>query len=167
YHGGALADARRLLERAASLGDVPMPPLATDMHVVMLTYLALTLVHQGYPDQARARLRQAMDRAATLGRPLDQSFTAQVACHVCMLLRDISALEAAAELAATDDDFPALAAIGRVGRGRMLSARGDPGNAVAAIREGIDAYRANGQRVALPMLMGTLAEAQTAAGENT
>src|SRR5262249_56794694 len=37
--------------------------------------------------------------------------------------------------------------------------------AIAAIREGIDAYRATGERISLPILLATLAEAHAAAGD--
>jgi len=66
------AEARERFERAVFMDDVPLPPLAIDLRVIALTYLALTLVHQGNPDQGRARLREAKERAA-LGRPFDQA----------------------------------------------------------------------------------------------
>src|SRR5262249_10280822 len=49
--------------------------------------------------------------------------------------------------------------------GRVLSASGEHGRAIAAIREGIDAYRATGERISLPILLATLAEAHAAAGD--
>src|SRR5204863_6296922 len=57
YHSGSLAEARVLFERAVALDDVPLPTLATDLHAMARCYLALTLVHHGCPDQARALLR--------------------------------------------------------------------------------------------------------------
>jgi len=47
----------------------------------------------------------------------------------------------------------------------VLSASGEHGRAIAAIREGIDAYRATGERISLPILLATLAEAHAAAGD--
>lgn len=163
YHGGALAEARELFERAVSIGDVPLPPLSIDLRVMALCYLALTLVHQGLPDQGRARLREAIDHAA-LGRPFDQSFAAQAACYVHTLLRDVDALAPAAEEAAAFEDFPVMAAIGRFSRGRVVGARGDHEAAIETMREALDTYRAIGQRIALPFLIAALGESHAAAG---
>jgi DNA-binding winged helix-turn-helix (wHTH) protein/tetratricopeptide (TPR) repeat protein len=165
YHGGGLAEARELFERAVSLDDVPLPPLAIDLRVMALTYLALTLIHQGHPDQGRARLRQAIDRAA-LGRPFDQSFAAQAACHIYTLLRDVSALATAADEAAALEDFPTMAAVGRFNRGRVLGARGDHAPGIRTMRDALDTYRAIGQRIALPLLIAALAESHAAAGDS-
>src|SRR5262249_23320531 len=60
---------------------------------------------------------------------------------------------------------PAIAAVGRLSRGRMLSADGDHGRAIAMMREAIDAYRAFGYRLALPAMLAALAEGHAAAGE--
>jgi hypothetical protein len=77
---GSLVEARRLLERAVSLGDVPLPPTTPDMHVSVLNYLALALVHQGCADQGRARIEEAASRAAALERPFDRGMVANTAC---------------------------------------------------------------------------------------
>ena len=165
HHTGSLPHARQLLEQAVSLGDVPLPPLSTDLHVVALAYLGLVLTYQGYPDQARARIHEAAGRAAALDRPFDRSFAAHIACHVHLFLRDVAGLAAAADQASAYEDFPAIAAIGRLSRGRVLSACGEHGRAIAAMREGIDAYRATGQRISLPILLAALAEGHAAAGD--
>jgi len=165
YHAGSLDEARRLLERAVSIGDVPLPPTTPDMHVGVLSYLALTLVHQGYADQARARVEQAAKRADALERSFDRAVVAQLACFIHLILHDMEGLAGAADHAAALEDFPAIAAVGRLSRGRMLSARGDHGRGIAVMREAIDAYRALGQRIALPAILAALAEAHAAAGE--
>src|SRR5262249_17222370 len=165
HHTGSLSEARQLLEQAISLGDVPLPPLSIDLHVLARSYLALVLSFLGHPDQARARIHEAASRAAASARPYDRSFAAHIACYVHLLLRDIAGLAAAAEQASAFEDFPAIAAIGRLSCGRVLSASGEHGRAIAAIREGIDAYRATGERISLPILLATLAEAHAAAGD--
>src|SRR5262249_51516359 len=53
YHGAGLAEARELFERAVSLDDVPVPLVPVDLRVMALSYLAMTLTHQGLPDQGR------------------------------------------------------------------------------------------------------------------
>ena len=165
YHAGSLFEARQLLERALSLADVPMPPISMDIHTVALGYLALVLVHQGHADQGRARIEQAASRATALERPFDRGLVAQMACFIHLILHDMDALAGAADQAAALDDFPAVAAIGRLSRGRVLSAGGDHGRAIAMMREAIDSYRALGQRIALPVMLAVLAEGHAAAGE--
>jgi DNA-binding winged helix-turn-helix (wHTH) protein/tetratricopeptide (TPR) repeat protein len=165
YHTGSLSDVRRLLEQALVHEDIPLPPLSTDMRVIALSYLALTLTHQGHPNQACAMLQQAIARAATIERPFDRSFAAQGACFVHLILHDMDSLALAADEAAALDDFPAIAAIGRLSRGRVLSARGEHAQAIATMREALDAYRATGQRIALPTLLAALAEGHIAAGQ--
>jgi DNA-binding winged helix-turn-helix (wHTH) protein/tetratricopeptide (TPR) repeat protein len=165
YHAGSLVEARQLLERAMSLGDVPLPPTTPDMRVAVLNYLALALVHQGHVDQSRARLEQAASRAAALERSFDRSIVAQVACFIHLILHDTEGLTAAADQAAALDDFPAIAAVGRLSRGRVLSAGGDHERGVVLMREAIDAYRATGQRIALPAMLAALAQGHVAAGD--
>jgi DNA-binding winged helix-turn-helix (wHTH) protein/tetratricopeptide (TPR) repeat protein len=165
YHAGSLVEARQLLERALSLSDVPLPPMSMDIHVVALTYLALTLVHQGYADQGRACVERATSRAAALELPFDRGLAAHVDCMIHVILRDMERLAGAAEQAAGLDDFPTVAAVGRWSRGRVLSAGGDHGRAIAMMLEAIDSYRAIGQRIALPVMLAVLAEGHAAAGE--
>jgi DNA-binding winged helix-turn-helix (wHTH) protein/tetratricopeptide (TPR) repeat protein len=165
YHAGRLVEARELLERALSLGDLPLPPTSMDIHVVALSYLALVLVHQGYADQGRACIEQAASRATAIERPFDRGLVAQAACFIHLILHDMERLAGAADQAAALDDFPAVAAVGRLSRGRVLTAGEDHGRAIAMMRDAIDSYRAIGQRIALPAMLAVLAEGHAAAGE--
>jgi adenylate cyclase len=165
YHSGSLAEARVLLERAVALEDVPLPPLATDLHAMARGYLALTLVHQGCPDQARTLVRSALARSSAEIRPFDHSLALNFACMVDFLLRDYDDLARTADAVSALVDFPAAVALGRMSHGRVLSARGEHPRAIAAMREGIDAFRAESQQVALPLLIAALAECHAAAGE--
>jgi len=165
YHSGDVATARQLLERAVALEHVALPPLTHDLHALARAYLALALLQQGYPEQARMRLQQAASRAAARESPFERGFAAQVACIFSLTVRDMDALATSAEQAVGFDDFPAIVAVGRVSGGRVLSARGDHRGGIAMMREGIEAYRATGQRPALPMLLGMLAEGHAAAGD--
>jgi tetratricopeptide (TPR) repeat protein len=167
YRVGHLSEARELLERARSLGDVPLPALSVDLHEFVLGTLALVLLHQGHLDEARTRLREAETRAAAGDRPFDRSFAAQQACIFHLISRDTDALASAAEQALASEGFPTAAAIGRVSRGRVLSAKGDHRRGVAVMREAIDAYRATGQRITLPVMLAALAEGHAAAGDET
>jgi len=168
YHAGTLAETREHLEQALALGSVPLPALSHDLHVVLFDYLALTLAHQGHAEQARAMSDQAMARANAVGRPFDRGSTAQVACFLYLLLRDMPALERAAELATaegTEHNMPAIRAVGRVGLGRVLADNGRCEDGVTMMREGIDEYRRSGQSIALPSILGALARAHIEAAD--
>jgi len=52
-----------------------------------------------------------------------------------------------------------------VSRGRVLTANGDHRRGIEVMREGIEAYRATGQRITLPLMLAALAEGHAAAGD--
>jgi predicted ATPase len=79
--------------------------------------------------------------------------------------RDMQGLASAVEQALACEGFPTATAIGRVSRGRVLTANGDHQRGVEVMREGIEAYRATGQRIALPLFLAALAEGHAAAGD--
>ncbi len=167
YHGGELAEARRHLELAWTLEDVPRVVHPMNLHVLALSYLALTRLHQGEPDRARQHCRAAIAEAAADGIPFVRGNTTQVECFLQLFLRDMPALAAAADEAiaiATESGFATIAGVGMVGRGRVLVARAEPRDGLALIRDGIARYMATGQSIALPTLLATLAEACAEAG---
>jgi hypothetical protein len=147
-----------------SLEGLELPPTHVDLYGLALVYLAVALAHQGHPDQARSRIQQAATRAARSERPFDRSFVAQGACFVYLALRDTERLATTAT-EAIESDFPAIAAIGRLSGGRVMSANGDRGRAVDIMRQAIEAYRATGQRIGLPLMLWALAETHADAGE--
>lgn len=163
YHSGDLGEARRLLERADSLRDASMPPTAMDMPTLVSSYLALNLVHLGFPDQGRAQLRYAVEQAEAR-RPFDRGSVVQVRCFVHIILRDDDGLARVVEEAHALDDFPAAAAIAKFSIGRVLASRGEFEPGLVAMRSAIAAYREARQCVALPVLLAGLAEAESAAG---
>ena len=69
-HLGELVAARALLDQCHGLADPAHrgigAGLAEDPYVTMLAYLALTLAYQGYIDQSRARLEEALSEARRL-----------------------------------------------------------------------------------------------------
>ena len=110
---------------------------------------------------------QAAARAVELGTAFDRGQTAMIACYLHTFLRDMEALARSAEAAAVVGDeygFPMVRAVATVGRGRVLVARGEYDAGIAAMRQGIDAYRVGRHAVALPALLTLLAEAHGEAG---
>jgi len=164
YHLGDLAVARTPLEAALEY-DLPIPDVGWSLHNLALSYLALTLVHLGYPDQARARSGQARERA-TLGRPADQAQAALFDCMLQHLLHKgdglmaiaTDAVRACSENGIVSGTLPAMA---HVGFARV--AAGDPAG-LDEIRTIIDGYRSSQQTIVLPELLAGLVQASLVAG---
>jgi DNA-binding winged helix-turn-helix (wHTH) protein/tetratricopeptide (TPR) repeat protein len=164
YHMGPLSEARVRLERGLSIegegGD--SGPIPIQFGVLALGYLGLVRLHEGRPDEARACLRRAAERAAAAGTSLDRAHNATLLCFMSFFLRDLTALEAeAAKATDIGRQLGARLAVatGKIGHGRVLVARGDHDAGLAAIREGIAEHRAAGQRIALPSQLAVLVEA--------
>ena len=164
YHTGPLSEARLRLERGLAIegegGD--SGPIPLQFGVLALAYLGLVRLHEGRPDEARACLRRAAEHAAAAGAPFDRAQCATFLCFMCFFLRDLPALEA--EAAKATDIGRQLGtrlavAMGQIGQGRVLAARGEHDAGIAAIREGIAEHRAVGQLIALPSHLAILAEA--------
>lgn len=167
YHSGDLHEARTRLEQALADGEVEQPPGPMDFYVHGLNCLANTLLHQGYPDQARQRIGEAEARAEAVGSPFDRALSALYACFLQMNARDTEGLAPAADRATsvgTEFGFPMPTAIGQFALGRLRVDRGDHEAGIAAMTEAVDLYEASGHRVALAALFVQLAEAQARAG---
>jgi DNA-binding winged helix-turn-helix (wHTH) protein/tetratricopeptide (TPR) repeat protein len=178
FHSGLLVEARAHFESALALADssagVPAerpdtPRLWTpmDVHTHALNYEANTLLHLGYPMQAREGCRQAAERASTAAAPVDRANTASIACGVHLHLRDAEGLARAANEALSlgqDYGFPLAMAIGNFARGWILVAAGEYGGGIAAMNGGIAVFRATGHLVSLPALLTILASAHAQAG---
>jgi DNA-binding winged helix-turn-helix (wHTH) protein/tetratricopeptide (TPR) repeat protein len=167
YHGGSLAIARPLLERAVDPERPVRVTLGLDLRLVASAYLSLVIMHLGFVDAARELLARAMKQAVGLDAPVNRGFVAQAGCFLHMNLRDADGLEACAGVATGLVELPAMEAVGRFSQGRVLSLRGDHEPALAGMRAAVDAYRKTGQRVALPALLATLADAARAAGDDS
>lgn len=165
YHCGDLGEARDLLRQAMRGEEFALPIVGTDLRVVADSYLGITAVHLGCPDEGRAHLRAAAARAAASERAIDRGFAAQMDCYVQLLLRDMDALARAGARAASLEDLPAINAVGRFASGRAQVAGGRRAEGIAAMRAAIAAYRETGQRIGLPALMVGLAAALVDVGE--
>jgi tetratricopeptide (TPR) repeat protein len=162
FRCGRLADARTLLERAVSLGSVPLPSLSVDLQGMARVNLGFVRLLLGDPDEALGWLREA---TAAMERPSDREFGAMSACVFHLMSRDMRALAAVAEAAVASEYLPTAVAIGLVSRGRVLGVDGDHRRGVDVVRDGIEAYRMTGQRITLPLLHAVLAETLADAGD--
>jgi predicted ATPase len=129
-------------------------------------YLALTLWHLGYPDQALAVDRETRELARTIGHAFSTGhavdFTA-VLCHYCRLGAEIQAA-AEEELAlATDQGFQLWHACGTLHKGAGMLLLGRREEALPLLLKGLSAFRATGAEVRIPAYLGMLGEAYTQA----
>ena len=165
YHAGDLREAHELVERAMSFEEVPLPLMSFDLYAIALRYRTVIAIHLGYPDRARGYLREAARLAAARERPYDPSAAAHLDCFIHVFLRDLDGLATAAADAASLEDAPAIAFVGHFCRGHVQSARGDHAGGLETMRRALDAYRAAGQTVGLPLMLALLAEGHAGCGD--
>jgi predicted ATPase len=101
----------------------------------------------GYPDQALARLHEALVLAQELSHPYSLAYARYWAAFVLQFYRGVPAVHGHAEAAvalATEQGFPLWAAMGTILRGWALAMQGQGEEGMTQLREGIAAHRATG-----------------------
>lgn len=167
YNGGTLAEARAHLDKVMEIGELPQPGEFMNFWVIALTYTSFVLLHQGYPDQARKRVEQALARAATESVYV-QGSAAAWGVSFYLNTRDAAGVAIMAETAQRIGDENGLfmaAATGGFSKGWLLARRGDFAAGIAAMQAGFEAMRANGQVPSMPGMLVTLAETYGQAGD--
>jgi predicted ATPase/class 3 adenylate cyclase len=135
--------------------------MGSDPGVGCRHFAALTLWALGYPDQALARLHEALALAHALAHPYSLAFVRLHAAHVSQYRRDVPAVHEHAEAAvalATAQGFSYWEAWGTSMRGWALALQGQGEAGLAQLRQGLAAQRATGAAVAVPYLCTLLAE---------
>jgi predicted ATPase len=135
--------------------------MGQDPGVACPAFAALTLWLLGYPDQALARLHEALALAHELSHPYSLGFARVWAAMVSQFRRDVSAVHEQAEAAvalATEQGFPVWAALGTSLRGWALAMQGQSEEGMAQVRQGVTALRATGQALHVPYLCTVLAD---------
>ena len=163
---GALPAARQHLEEAIARYTpdqrrAPVFRMGQDPGVACRVYAALTLWLLGYPEQALARLHEALALAHELSHPYSLAFARCWAAYVSQFRRDVPAVHEQAEAAvalATEQGFPLWAAMGTILRGWALAMQGQGEEGMAQVRQGIAAYRATGAALLVPYFCTLLAE---------
>jgi predicted ATPase len=164
---GALPAARLHLEEAIARYTpdqhrAPVFRIGQDLGVGCRAYAAWTLWLLGYPEQALARLREALALAHELSHPYSQAFAWCFAARVHQFRRDVPAVHEHAEAAvalATEQGFPFWAARGTTLRGWALAMQGQGEAGLAQLRQGMAALLAMGQELSRPVCLTLLAEA--------
>jgi predicted ATPase len=135
-------------------------PLASiyvyDPRLAGLVGLAFALFQLGYPEQAVARCREAIDDAERLSHPTGLAYALQHACMLDQLRRDIlgAGRRAAALVAlAAEHGFAFWHALGVAFEGWALAQQGRAVEGMAQIEDGLSAYRATGSALFVPYLL--------------
>ena len=163
---GALPAARQHLEEGIARYTpdqrrAPVFRMGQDPGVACRAYAALTLWLLGYPEQALARLHEALALAHELSHPYSLAFARCLAAFVSQFRRDVPAVHEQAEAAvalSTEQGFPLWAAMGTSLRGWALAMQGQGEEGMAQVRQGIAAWRATGAALFVPYFCTLLAD---------
>ena len=135
--------------------------MGLDPGVGCRAYAAWTLWVLGYPDQALARIHEALALAHELSHPYSLALVQWWAAYVYQWRRDVPAVYKHAEAAvalATEQGFPLWAAAGTSMRGWALALQDQGEAGMAQARQGVAAWRATSATMLVPYLCTVLAE---------
>jgi len=136
--------------------------------VAMRCFAAWALWFLGKPDQALARIDEALTLARELSEPYGLAHALFFAAILHQLRREerMAHLSASAALAVSSEHGLVLyKAMSRFTVGRALIEQGRREEAIAQMRQGLAAYQATGTEVLLPHFMAVLAEALGKTGQ--
>jgi predicted ATPase len=163
---GALPTARLHLEEGiahytSDQRRTPVFRMGQDPGVSCRAYAAQTLWLLGYPEQALARLHDALVLAHALSHPFSQAWVRCMAAIMSQFRLDVLAVHEHAEAAvalATEQEFPQWVALGTILRGWALAMQGQGKEGMAQVRQGITAWRATGAVLIVPYFCTMLAD---------
>jgi predicted ATPase len=139
-----------------------------DAWVVSRSFIAWTLLLQGYSDRALSQRLQALAAARELGHPYTSAFTWHVNCLLHQVCGDRASAEecsAALMALATEQGFPHFLATGTFFHGWALAAKGSIEAGIDEMRRGLAAKEATGAEIKVPFYLGLLASAYAEAGQ--
>jgi tetratricopeptide (TPR) repeat protein len=129
---------------------------------------AWALWYRGYPDQALQRCLDALELAQQIPNPYTLAdpmiFRAELHHLRGEVAQALEWAESVIELA-TEQGFPYWRARASIVRGWALAEQGQPVEGIAAIRQGMQDYRATGGEFLIPYFMALLAESLGTSGE--
>jgi class 3 adenylate cyclase/predicted ATPase len=163
---GALPAARRRLEEGITYYTpdqrrAPVFRTGHDPGVACRVHVALTLWLLGYPEQALARVHEALVLPHELSQTYSLAFARCAAALVSQCRRDVLAVQEYAEAAvalSTAQGFTQWAAWGTSMRGWALAMQDQDEEGMAQVRQGIAAYRATGAVLLVPYFCTLLAD---------
>jgi predicted ATPase len=142
---------------------------AFDMRAAALTYLALSLLILGYPEQARQWHEQSLIWSRSLRHPHNLAFSLNYAAFFHLLGREArAATEVLDELSplAAEQRFPVWLAGADIMRGYLLAARGEAAKGFPLARKGLAEREATGSSWHQTYFLGLLARIAQDAGES-
>lgn len=173
FYLGELAPAQVQLEQAMAIYD-PLKHQAQafvyglEPGVQGLALIAMNLWLLGYPDQASARAREALELARTPSHPSDSADALLAAAEVRLLRGDVQAAHELAQALislSTDYGLPYGLACGTILSGCALTRQGRVSEGIALMNQGLVAYRATGAELMRSHFLTLLAEAYASAGQ--
>jgi predicted ATPase len=133
----------------------PVFRMGQDPGVSCRVNAAVTLWLLGYPEQALARIHEALALAYALSHPYSLAYARSWAAYVSQFRRDVPAVHEQAEALvalSTEQGLPLFAALGTSFRGWALAMQGQGEEGMAQIRQGIASFRATGAVLTVPYL---------------
>ena len=170
---GAVAAAHTHFAQGIALYDPQQHRASVFLHgqdagVLCRSYAAAALWYLGYPDQAWARIQEAVTLAQQLAHPFSLNFALGEAAMFHQCRREGKATQECAEASivlATAQGFLHWKARGAVLRGWALAYQGQVQDGIEQITQGLRDYRATGAQLALPHYLALLAEAYGTMGQ--
>ena len=170
---GDFIEAKKQFERTIELAQDPgnlaynyfySHAVTVGMHV----YLAFCLLILGYPEQANAQSRLALDVAQATGHPFTTAFALSIGARLGVYTRDCKTVaewsEASVKIA-EDQGFRYYQIIGVLLRGWLLVEEGAIGEGVRSLRQGLEGFRATGSKWVVAFWTSVYADALGTAGE--
>jgi serine/threonine protein kinase/predicted ATPase len=130
-------------------------------------YLALTLWHLGYPDQALRLARETCELARTIGHAFSLEHAIDFAAYLSFYCRLGTETQARGEeevTVATEQGFPFWHTLGTLHKGAGLLLQGRPEESLPHLLKGFAAFRGTGAEVRVPSYLGMLGDAYTRLG---
>ena len=166
WYLGDLATARTIFEQGIAVYDPQRhsPHIVgtwQDPGVTCLSYAALTLWLQGYPNQARERIYRALTLSKALSHPFTKVWVAFLASMLHRFLQEIPQAQEQAKtvrMLGTEHGFTLFSELSTMVQGWALATQGHAAEGIAQLLAGLDAYRAKGTELALPSFLARLAE---------
>jgi predicted ATPase/class 3 adenylate cyclase len=172
---GEPGNARRHLEQTLALydpaGHRSLASLyAYDPKLAGLAGLACALFQLGYPEQAVARCREAVEEARQLSHPAGLAYALHHACTLDQARGDSASVREQATMLvalAADQVFPFWQAAGMMFEGWVLAKEGRAVEGIARLANGLTAYQGTGAALSVPYYLALSGEAHAAAGRVT
>jgi predicted ATPase len=173
FYLGALAPAHAHLEQSLALYEPQQHPAHTflygqDSGVFCLALSADVLALQGFPDQARQRMHQALRLARALAHPLSLAIVLTIALRFYQLRRErhsVQELTTSLTALATEYGFALFVASGTIMQGWALVEQGQQAAGIDQMQQGLARYTLTGAQASALHYQALLAEAYGKGGQ--